>query len=504
MFDRKRFHPIVLIAYFIKSIKAFLVFIIIALMNIGTDPFFVVASIVGIVIFCLISSLIKYITHTYGINENKILMYNGIFIKKETEIPYERIQTIKQRQWFFYKPFNVVQILIETGSTSDNEAEASLLAVDASIIDVIEGYRHGSSNGKKVLFRGGNELSVIEDTYSENEEDDEHEIVYEYRMSHKDILLFALTDLNIFIVLIPVIAFIGEIFTEFNFVLDWIPEAVFIGIDKLMGQAIWLVIIFAVTSSLVLLMTISIIKNFFYYFEFTVMCSRKTITIEYGLFERKTQKIPLNKVQGIRTYQQVLRKIMGKSSVEVNIIGGQETKGESDLEERILILPLINSKKMYPALSQIFPNYATYAPTINYVGEGKLFYFWRWVILLAVPVIGIGFYFFTWLGVVLLIGTLVILMFQWLDFRYQGYAIIDKNLISIQNYVGFSKVQTFLNPTKIQAFDKSSSYLLLRKKIGHFNFHIKSGISNMSVGLRFVDVDHIDNIQRFFNRSKIN
>ncbi len=328
----------------------------------------------------------------------------------------------------------------------------------------------------------------------------DQEIIYKYRMSHKDILLFAITDLNIFLLLIPLLVFMGEILTEFNFVLDLIPEAVFIGIDHLLAQAVWIVVLVLLMSSFILLITISIVKSFFYYFEFSVTCTRKTLTIEYGLFERKTQKIPLNKVQGIKVYQQVLRKFIGMSSVEVIIIGGQETKGESDIENKLLLLPLINSKRMYPALTRIFPTYISKTPEINLVGRGKLLYFWRWILLFSLIVIPLSFYFLEWLGLALLLIIGIILIFRWLDYRYQGYAFTNKNLIVIQNFIGFSKVQTFLNRGRIQAFDKKTSLFLFGKNMGHFEFHIMSGTDDMGVGLRFVDWDHINRIQSFFNK----
>ncbi len=101
----------------------------------------------------------------------------------------------------------------------------------------------------------------------------------------------------------------------------------------------------------------------------------------------------------------------------------------------------------------------------------------------------------------MLILAIISLFFNWLDFRYQGYAIMGKNLIAVQNFSYFSKVQTFLDHSKIQAFKKHSSVFLLRKNIGHFMFSIKSGVSSMEVGLKFADEKHIDEIQSFFTKA---
>ncbi|HHX55889.1 MAG TPA: PH domain-containing protein, partial [Clostridiales bacterium] len=223
MSEKKRFHPIALVTYLVNALKSLAYLIIIAFINVSSDPFFAVVTVFAIILISLIWALIRYFTRTYSINNYKIIMYSGIFVKKETEIPYERIQTIKQRQWFFYKPFNIVQILIETGSTSDKEAEASLLAVDASLIDLIEDYRHKRKKNEKSDVESTNDLSdnYIEESNPDDQEAlEDEEIIYNYKLSYKEILLYAITDLNIFVTTVPILLIIISFFLENTFLLD--------------------------------------------------------------------------------------------------------------------------------------------------------------------------------------------------------------------------------------------------------------------------------------------
>lgn len=506
MSEKKRFHPIALVTYLVNALKSLAYLIIIAFINVSSDPSFAVGTVFAIILISLIWALIRYFTRTYSINNYKIIMYSGIFVKKETEIPYERIQTIKQRQWFFYKPFNIVQILIETGSTSDKEAEASLLAVDASLIDLIEDYRHKRKKNEKSDVESTNDLSdnYIEESNPDDQEAlEDEEIIYNYKLSYKEILLYAITDLNIFVTTVPILLIIISFFLENTFLLDKVPDGVYTGIDVFLAKGALFVTIIIVIFSIILLLIISVIKSFFYYFEFTVICSRKTITIEYGVFERKTQKIPLNKIQGIKIYQQAVRKLLTMSSVEILLIGGQEVKGENPLEKKVLILPLINTRLMYQALQMIFPAYAFEEPEITYVGRKKLFYFWRWIFVLMLPITIACFYYFNFIGIIPLAFSLIFMFFNWLDCKYQGYAIMDSNLLAIQNFSGVSKVQTLVDRSKIQSFDKHSSLWLLRKDIGHFMFWIKSGMIPMHVGLKFVDLKDINYVQSFITKSDV-
>ncbi len=514
MSEKKRFHPIALITYFMTTLKGLFYLIVLAFINIGSDPLYSLITVFAIILICFVSALVRYFIRTYSISEDKIVMYSGIFVKKETEIPYERIQTIKQRQWFFYKPFNIVQILIETGSTADKEAEASLLAVDASLIDLIEDYRHKrkkskeSNNADNILADADlpSDLSVdsndLSNGYAEEDLEDD-EIVYKYKLSFKEILLYAITDLNIIVAFLPILFFIIGFLVEASSLFGKVPDEVNTAIDNFFAKELWIVISIIILLTIVLLLTFSVVKSFFYYFEFTVTCSRKTITIEYGVFERKTQKIPLNKVQGIKIYQQAVRKLLTMSSVEVILIGGQETKGENPLEKKVLLLPLINTRLMYQALQKIFPIYELEEPEINYVSRNKIFYFWRWIFVFMLPITIVCFYFFSFIGIVPLVLSLIFMFFNWLDSRYQGYAIIDENLLVIQNFNVVSKVQTLIDRSKIQSFDKHSSLYLLSKDIGHFMFWIKSGMMPMRIGLKFVDLKDINDVQSFITKSDV-
>ena len=465
MSDRKRFHPIVILSHFIKSIRGFLFATILFLISSELGIFYNMLIIYGIIAICLIIALVKYFTNTYFIEDNKIVMYKGIFLKKETEITFERIQTIKQRQWFFYRPFNVVQIFIETGSTADNEAEASLLAVDGSTIELIEEYRNkakkNSKKGEEDNNSANNGSEINEDKYSSIESEldlgqnnknlkAEERVFYTYKLLNKEILFFALTDFKSILILLPFVAFIIDLFTDFSFILDYISESLLLGVENFLEKSTIFVVVILLSMSFLVLLFVTIVKNFLYYFEYTVTYSNETITIEHGLFERKVQKIPLDKVQGVKIYQQLARSILGMSSIEIIIIGGHEKLNDSSTSNNSLIFPLIKTNKVYPVLKELFPKCDIIEPSIIHTGKGKLFYFWRWILIIMIPVTVLFFHVFTWLGVVASLINIITLFFMWLDYRYQGYSILNKNLIVIQNFFGLSKVVTLLNRTKIQ------------------------------------------------------
>lgn len=468
MSEKQHFHPSALLIYIMSGIRVcFFLFFLLFVSGIPLQ--YKVAGIFAISIGILIQTVIKYRTQTYQITTEKIILYHGIFVKKETDIPYDRIQTVKQRQWFFFKPFDVIQLLIETGSGSDNDAEGSLPAVKREVFDKIEAYRQGEQ-------------------LKEEHEQEERPF---YHMTTNDIFLFSLTDLKVFLVLIPIITFISE----------WLLDFILAQVDSYMHlfvQVGWYIYLAIFIIFILLIALISIVKNFIYYYKFTVWYDHQTVTIEQGLFERKTQNIPLNKIQDITIHHQVFRQMLGMSSVELTIIGGQEAEGESNLTTQIFILPLISTKELYAQLAVLMPGFEIREPKINYTSRNKVWYFIRWTLLIMLPLTIISWYFSVWLGIILAFFMVVLSVSAILDSWLQGYDIMSVQMICIQHVVGFTRTQTFLLHSKILAVTKKNTLWLEKKQIGHISLKLKVGNAMKKINMRFVDMMTIHEVINYF------
>ncbi|MGB6190458.1 MAG: PH domain-containing protein [Aeromonas molluscorum] len=197
--ERRKFHPSVMIVHFIRGIRKWLFFIIIVVIDKDNTLALELAAISAILVIVMITSLVKYFTYTYRLTMQKIIVYKGIIKKKETDISYDRIQTIKQRQWFFFKPFKVVELLIETASSTPGEAEASLTAVDSSLLETIEQLRTFSRSNNK----DSEEIALVPSV--------------SFTLSNKQLFIYSLTDLSVFLVF-------GTIVT---FLIEWVPDIFF-------------------------------------------------------------------------------------------------------------------------------------------------------------------------------------------------------------------------------------------------------------------------------------
>ncbi len=221
------------------------------------------------------------------------------------------------------------------------------------------------------------------------------------------------------------------------------------------------------------------------------------MTVESGLLERRVQKIPVSKIQGIKIKQHVVRKLLRLSTVELILAGDQQKEGDTG-GGKLYFLPIINDRELFQVLDFLLPDWDFNEPEIQYVSRQRLFYFWRWIVLILVPATFVGFYFQFWSGLILLAIFGYLLLINWLDCNYQGYALQSANRVCVQNFTGLSKVQTFVERPKIQAFKESSSIWLIKKAIGRITFYVKDGSGDLSLSLRFMNFNHLTNLKHFF------
>lgn len=477
MSERKRFHPLAIVIDGFNGLKKLSFFILLMFFNGELTSLFGLIALSALVLLVLIQALWKYFSQTYQISSEKIILYRGVFRKRETDIPYERIQTIKQRQWFFFKPFNVIQLLIETAGGDSTQAEASMPAVNTEVWEWIEKYRQGDqpeSDAQSSSDLGGEKVSDAAD----------------YTVTNSQIVLFALTDLSIIATLIAVIIFISEFIPE-----NWITTATSMA-ESLLRTG-WLATLSILFISLIVVMLLSLLRTFIQYYNFQVNRTNRTLTIESGLFERKIQKIPLEKIQGLKIRQQPIRKILGISTVELLLAGGQETEGESGIVKKLYILPIISDQQLYETLSELLPEWNFTRPEIKFVSRKKLWYFWRWKLLFIPIAAGLGFLNY-WLALAAVAVMLLLMLNSWLEEKHQGYHIQTDHRLCIQNIEWFTKVQTFVERQKVQSFSEQTTRWLFPKQIGHINLFIKTGDNLETLGLNFIDETDIYKLRRFY------
>lgn len=512
MSERARFHPAYILVSFFTGIKNSSILFLYGVFS--KNLWVTIAVICAILALTALTAVVKYFTQTYQITDDQIILYTGIFNRKEINIPYDRIQTIKKRQWFFFKPFGLIQLLIETAGGQDGKAEGSFPAVKEDVLQAIEAHRSKTANNLLAVDSPADPTvdpsvdltaETVDPTLTDSISDSSNsstatpkavsqQIRYSHTISDGQIVLFSLTDLGIIALLLAFITFAD----------DFIPKSWLSSLtdytNELLTQGIWIMLGLGIIA-LLLLSLISIARNFFRYYNFKSSRAGDYLVIEKGLFERSSQTIPVSKIQGITVKQQLLRKLLGLASVELLIAGSQAKENSEGDDASFYLLPIIPEKQLRNVLASLLPEWDLIDSEITYTSRHHLWYFLRWY-LLTIPVIGVVAYYFKWIAAIVVAIVLLLMLSRWLDCRYQGYALTRQKVLCTQHFVFLTLTQTYTTRNKIQSFTERTTPWLYRKGIGHFTLWLKVGKLPQDVHLEFVNLDVIQHIAQFYRGKK--
>ncbi|GEM_PF-2310695 len=111
-------------------------------LNVGTtsivslQELFTWVSVLAVLLFVLYAALVlvftwlEYITYTYQINTNGLLISSGILHRQEKSIPFRQIQNMEIKRSLFFRFFGMSKLVILTAAHEDSstpEAEAEIV-----------------------------------------------------------------------------------------------------------------------------------------------------------------------------------------------------------------------------------------------------------------------------------------------------------------------------------------------------------------------------------------
>jgi putative membrane protein len=465
MSEPKRLHPITAVLNALKSLKELIIpfFAIVVFGSKGSGmvflPFIIGAA---IVLLILVFGIISWARYTYRIEEGELRIEYGIFVRKKRYIPFERIQSLDHSEGIFHRPFGLVKVKVETaGSSGLDGAEAVLTAISkkeaAAIQSVLQNIK----------------LRDVE--IDEQMEEVREEILY--KISMKELLLLASTSGGVGVVISAVIAFISQ----FDEIIPY--ETVFDELKEFIASGVIFVSLI-VFVGLLLSWIIAVIGMVFKYADFTLRKVDDDLIITRGLLEKKQLTIPLNRIQGIRISENLLRQPLGYASVYIVSAGGSAADTESSA---VNILPFIKKTKVREIIEghiegHLLSEDITPAPKralMRYIIRG-----WLYVIPISAAVI---FFLKLW-GLLSLLLFPISAVWSYLKFKDAGWRQLGNQLTL--SYRGIIKHTVYMHKNKIQALTIRESYFQRKKDLGSIDATLMSGIGG--AGGTVVDIEKHD------------
>lgn len=446
----KRQHPITMLLEL--KITDFIPLIIFMFSLNGKFPFwYLIPAAFGLL--TVFSAFEKWYYTTYWVENNVLHVKQGLFVKKESYLNKERVQTINTSSNVLYQMLGLKKIQIETAGGGD-DAEVSLAGITAEEAAELISLLNEPTPEVKVE-KTSEEVEVKEIITEEKQ-------ATEYKLTWKEILIASVTS-GQFGVLFSLIFFVYHQVDEY--IPKWIKNSV---TSYVMDHDIygW---IFMVAILLVLSWIISTIGYALKHGDFTVNRRNDEVRISQGLLEKKELVLKLHRIQGITIKESILRQPFGYCAVQVEVI---QSKGMDDEKEKVTLHPIIRKDRVQQLLAHLQLPYELNTNIISlpkaalrrYLIDSFIFF-----AMLAIPLTGISIYFEKYYIMWALL-PLAILIFTlgYATFKTNGYSVNGEQITLVYRSVG--KYTGLVRRRHVQSMEKTQSYFQRRADLCTYKF----------------------------------
>ncbi|EJS74739.1 PH domain-containing protein [Bacillus cereus] len=450
----KRQHPITMLLEL--KITDFVPLIIFMFSLNGKFPFWYLIP-AGFGLLTIFSAFEKWYYTTYWVENNVLHVKQGLFVKKESYLNKERVQTIHTSSNVLYQMLGLKKIQIETAGGGD-DAEVSLAGITESeakeLISLL--------NEPTPEVKAEEALDEVAEHAVEKEIITEEKQATEYKLTWKEILLASITS-GQFGLLFSLIFFV------YNQVDEYIPKWIKNRVEAyVMDHDIygW---IYMVAILLVVSWIISTIGYALKHGDFTVNRRNDEVRISQGLLEKKELVLKLHRIQGITIKEGILRQPFGYCAVQVEVI---QSKGMGEEKDKVTLHPIIRKDRVQQLLAHLQLPYElntniTALPKAalrRYLIDSFIFF-----AMLAIPLMGISIYFEKYFIMWALL-PLAILIFTlgYATFKTNGYSVNGEQITLVYRSVG--KYTGLVRRRHVQSIEKTQSYFQRRANLCTYKF----------------------------------
>lgn len=446
----KRQHPITMLLEL--KITDFIPLIIFMFSLNGKFPFwYLIPTAFGLL--TVFSAFEKWYYTTYWVENNVLHVKQGLFVKKESYLNKERVQTINTSSNVLYQMLGLKKIQIETAGGGD-EAEVSLAGITVEEATELIAMLNESASELKVE-KTLEEVEVKEIITEEKQ-------AREYKLTWKEILIASVTS-GQFGLLFSLIFFVYHQVDEY--IPKWIENSVksYVMEHDIYGWILMIAIL------LVLSWIISTIGYALKHGDFTVNRRNDEVCISQGLLEKKELVLKLHRIQGITIKEGILRQPFGYCAVQVEVI---QSKGTGDEKEKVTLHPIIRKDRVQQLLAHLQLPYELNASITSlpkaalrrYLIDSFIFF-----AMLAIPLTGISIYFEKYYIMWALL-PLAILIFTlgYATFKTNGYSVNGEQITLVYRSVG--KYTGLIRRRHVQSMEKTQSYFQRRADLCTYKF----------------------------------
>lgn len=393
----------------------------------------------------LVWSFFRWLRFKYEITNEHFHLQSGVLVRRDRYIRISRIQSIQVQTNILLRPFNLVQLKLDTADPADkgNVVLGALKKNEAEHI-------------KKLLHHG----VVIPDGASDHQSTQSGKI---YRLSAGRLLIAGLISSNLGVIIGAVIAVQSQVG-------DLIPSRLF-GYSMLYIERLSLIfIVLMIVFVLILVWLISLAVTCFRWWGFTLTATGEEWRIHKGIIQTTDETYKLDRVQAVRIKEHMLQQLLGYCTVYAECSGS--ISDEKQHGGSVLVFPIIRKKELPAFLESLIPKFSGPIALKRNPVRGLGYAAAKPLSFTAVVCGGLSWFFpwghYAWLSLPLFAA------FFFFTFRSTGF-FLDGSRIVFSNRT-FAKTTLITLKKHIQLFEKEMSPVQRRIGLGSCRFSIRSSL----------------------------
>lgn len=437
----------------------------------------------GFLLIALVFGVVKWFFFTYELTPHEITVHQGVFVKRRTHVPFERVQTLTKTQPFIFQPFEVFQVRIETSGKADDQLTFN--ALTPAQIATIEHYRQVAQT-----------TSVGTTTTAQPQAS------ATYQIDQRALIRYALTSFGS-------LGIIGVILTLLSEVSNHLPESVMAGLDHwLSGGSL---MFYAMLTAVIIFLGIGVafLKIYNQYYGFTLTRVGQHLAISRGLLTKHTMQLRTTRVQAVQLEQSLLRRAL--RLVTVSVFLASAVKSDKNEAHQTVLMPVIQTTEATQVLRPFLPTLSLPALQPVKTGPHALRYQIQYALWWGLGILSLvlGSYWIlashwhwhngvadTVMLVVAGVLLLAWLLAAWLRMRDQRLTIAG-DILAIQTTPWFTKRQYYVRRDKIQGLNLSQSLFMGPRQAQHLQVVVRHGDSAAVIDLRYLHTDVVAQVRRW-------
>ena len=448
-YDATKWHRLspVAVVYFIfkfisgliKNATQSLAPLVAVLVTAGENRWLILGLIVGGVSILIITiSILRYLRFRYRITETAFLVQRGVVFKKNTTLNFDRIQNVNFKEPFYFRPFGLVSMEVESAGSSSEEV--SLAGIK----------RHVAERLRDIVLKKTSTQQAAKDHEQEYPQPQATDTDTLISLPLSELIKYGLCDNRIWVFL----AFLSSFVPQMNIEEPPFMQALDIYFEELMGTGLLAITVFTVTivaGIILLVLFMSVLGAVIGYYRYRLTFSNGRFHATKGLFNRHETSLKETKIQSIQLsqpWQGILFKrwMLTLRQIKFGKRGGNPSGGGTSE----LLIPSVTEEFADDLTHRIYPNATTLKSKLSPIDKnfilkrlGFIFFPIGLVLSLFMFFISNSFYGFSFLIIPILALPFVIL-------RYRKYGYATDGEMGLFQSGFFGRRQTIFPFYKVQ------------------------------------------------------